>query len=145
LGYIRGVTSSQSYADALDEEVTSDRLFNFVVTCYSMIDWVKNDPGIPASAKTDIAVQGVYNDKWLKVCGDLATASKHFKLTNRVPITSSATTSQGFGVGRYAKGGYGVAEESIEVQLNDGTTLVCLDLVRGVVACWQSFFSDHGI
>jgi hypothetical protein len=135
----------QRDADALDEEVTSDRLFNFVVTGYSMIDWVKNDPAVPASAKAAIAVQDLYKDKWLKVCGDLATASKHFKLTRRVPVTSSATTSQGYGVSRYGKGGYGVGEESIEVQLNDGTTFHCLELVQGVVDSWQTFFSAHGI
>jgi len=135
----------QRDAAALDEEVTSNRLFNFVVTGYSMIDWVRNDPAVPASAKTANAIQGLYNNKWLKVCGDLATASKHFKLTRRMPVTSSAITSQGFGVGRYGKGGYGIGEESIEVQLNDGTTIHCLDLDQGVVDFWQSFFSAHGI
>jgi hypothetical protein len=120
-------------------------MFNFVVTGYSMIDWVKNDPSVPATAKAGSVVQDLYKDKWLKVCGDLATASKHFTLTSRVPITSAATTAQGFGLGRYGKGGYGVGEESIEVQLNDGTSFHCLDLVQGVVASWQSFFLAHGI
>jgi len=119
-------------------------MFNFVVTGYSMIDWVKNDPSVPATAKAASVVQGLYKDKWLKVCGDLATASKHFTFTSRVPITSSAATVQGFGLGRYGKGGYGVGEESIEVQLNDGTSFHCLDLVQGVVGSWQSFLA-HGI
>ena len=135
----------QRDAAALDEEVTSDRMFNFVVTGYSMIDWVKNDSSVPATAKTASAIKGLYNDKWLKVCGDLATASKHFTLTSRVPITASATTAQGFGVGRFGKGGFGVGEESIEVHLNDSTTFHCLDLVNGVVGAWQAFFSAHGI
>jgi len=77
----------QRDADALDQEVTSDRIFNFVVTGYSMIDWVNNDPSVPATAKTAAAVQSLYSKKWLKVCGDLATASKHFTLTSREPIT----------------------------------------------------------
>jgi hypothetical protein len=51
---------------ALDEEVTSYRLFNFVVTGYCMIDWIKNDPAIPASAKA--AVQRLYTDEWLRIC-----------------------------------------------------------------------------
>ena len=71
----------QRDAAALESEVTSDRLFNFVVTGYSMIDWVKHDPSIPATAKAPAAVQTLYDDKWLKVCGDLATAVKHFALS----------------------------------------------------------------
>lgn len=55
-----------------------------------------------------------YADKWLRVCGDLATAAKHFELTRRNPITSSATSRQGYGMGRYGKGGYGAGEESIK-------------------------------
>ena len=135
----------QREAEALDEEVTSDRLFNFVVTGYSMIDWVKNDPSVPPSSKTNPVVQGLYNDPWLKICGDLATASKHFTLTERKPVVTSATSARGFGVGRYGKGGWGVGEESISVQLNDGTSFHCLDLVRGVISTWECFFSAHGL
>lgn len=135
----------QRDAAALDDEVTSDRLFNFVVTGYSMIDWVKNDPMVPAAAKNTSSIQGLYGDSLLKVCGDLATAVKHFKLTSRVPVTSSAATSQGYGVGRFGKGGYGLGEESIEVVLNDGTCFHCLDLVQGVLTTWQTFFTTHGM
>jgi hypothetical protein len=132
-------------AAALDEEVTSDGLFNFVVTGYSMIDWVKKDPSVPVAAKAGPLVQALYNDQWLKVCGDLATASKHFTLTSRNPITDSATSESGFGVGRYGMGGYGVGEESIEIKLNDGTTFNCLDLVKGVLSTWNAYFTAHGI
>jgi hypothetical protein len=130
-------------ASLLDEEVTSDRFFNFVVTGYSMIDWVKNDPSVPSSAKA--ACVALYGDSSLKVCGDLATGCKHFTLTQRTPITSSAPSTRGFGLGRFGKGAYGVGEESIEIRLNDGTTLGCLGLVHGVLSTWNSFFSTHGI
>jgi len=32
----------------LDEDVTSDRFFNFVVTGYSLVDWAKERPFNPA-------------------------------------------------------------------------------------------------
>jgi hypothetical protein len=50
----------QRDAALLDEEVTSDRFFNFVVTGYSLIDWVKNDPVVPAAAK--VVVSSFYSD-----------------------------------------------------------------------------------
>jgi hypothetical protein len=135
----------QRDAALLDNEVSSDGFFNFVVPGYSLIDWIKNDPSIPALAKSKPEVDALYADTRLKVCGDLATAAKHFVLTQRTPITSSATSCQGFGVGRFGKGGFGIGEESINVALNDGTNISALDLVEGVLGTWQSFFARHGL
>jgi hypothetical protein len=133
-------------AKALDDEVSSDRFFNFVVTGYSLIDWVKNDPSVPATAKTPATVQALYTDRWLKICGDLATASKHFTLLQRKPVTLSATQALGgYGVGRYGKGVYGVGEPSILIELNDGTRFTCLELMQGVLSVWEAFFAAHRI
>ena len=133
----------QRDASLLKDEVTSDRLFNFVITGYSMIDWIKNDLSVPRSAKAGRA--DLYGDRSLKVCGDLANGCKHFTLTRGTPVTSSATSARGHGMGRYGKGAYGVGEESIEIELNDGTKLNCLDLVQDVMSRWKSFFSAHGM
>ncbi|MBT5177039.1 MAG: hypothetical protein HOL93_10860 [Candidatus Marinimicrobia bacterium] len=135
----------QRDADALNEEVTTDSFFNFVVTGYSMIDWVKNDHSLPESTKDKAVIKSLYADKWLTICGDIATASKHFVLDIRKPITSSAISSQGFGNGRFGKVDFGEGEESIQIQLNDGTTFHCLDLVQGVLTSWDKFFLAHNI
>ena len=138
----------QRDAEALEEEVNSDRFFNFVVTGYSLIDWVKKDPSVPQKVQT--AAKNIYKDinhdqwKWIKRCRDLANASKHFTL-NYPPITSSATSEQGFGQGRYGRGGFGLGEESIEVTLTDGSNFDCLELVEGVMKTWNDFFSLYGI
>jgi hypothetical protein len=110
-----------------------------------MIDWVKNDPSVPAQAKAGTVVQELYENQWLKVCGDLANASKHFTLTTRRPITDEANTESGFGIGRFGMGEFGVGEESIEIKLNDGNTFNCLDLVQGVLSVWKSFFENYGV
>lgn len=131
-------------ADLLvNDAVTSDRFLNFVLTGYSMIDWVKNDPTVPAGAK--VARISLYSNQALKICGDLANAGKHFSLTTRTPITKDATTEIGYGVGRYGLGGYGEGEEEIQIELNDGTALNALDLVRDVISEWKTFFAAHGI
>jgi hypothetical protein len=103
---------------------------------------LQNDPRIQAPA---IAIRGLHGDRWLKVCGGLATASKHFKLTQRIPVVASTASSRGYNVGRYGKGGYRVGEASINVELNDGTKFGCLDLVRGVLSTWSIFFAIHSI
>jgi hypothetical protein len=134
----------QRDAKALEEEVNSDRFFNFVVTGYSLIDWVKEDPSVPQTAQT--AVKDIYKDQWIKTCGEIAIASKHFPVTRRQLITSSVTSEQGFGIGRFGLGGFGLGEERIEVKLtNVDCSFDCFDLVNGVMNTWEDFFSSHGI
>ena len=130
----------------LDNEVSSDRFFNFAITGYSLIDWIKNDPGVPAAARTPQEIVQLNKNEFLAVCGDLATASKHFHLTTRPSIsTASADSSQGYGVGRWGKGGYGVGEESISIRLLDGRVVNALVFADGVVEVWSTFFAKHGI
>ena len=90
-------------AKLLADEVTSDRFFNFVVTGYSLIDWIKRDPTVPASAKASLEVQTLYQDYWITLCGDVATAAKHFELTTRLPTASEVTAKQGYGLGGFGK------------------------------------------
>lgn len=131
-------------AELLNAGVTGDRFYNFVVTGYSLIDWVKQDESLPLPARTG-GVQALHDEPWLRVCGDLATASKHFKLTRRVAVTTSASSTSGYGIGRFDKGTYGTGEESIEVQVNDGSTWTALEFATGVIQAWVQFFRRHGI
>jgi len=73
-------------AALLNEEVTDDRFFNFVVTGYSIIDWVKKGD---FSDTVTTAVWEMHKEQSIKICGDIAIASKHFKLKTRDPITCS--------------------------------------------------------
>lgn len=134
----------QRDAKALKEEVNSDRFFNFVVTGYSLIDWVKEDPSVPQTAQT--AVNDIHQDQWIKTCGDIAIASKHFTVKYRQLSTSSVTSEQGFGRGRFGLGPFGLGEERIEVKLtDDDPSFDCFELVDGVMNTWNNFFSSHEI
>ncbi len=132
-------------AALLDDEVSSDRFYNFAVTGYSMVDWVRNDPTVPAAAKTQPEIDGLRNNRWIQICGDIATANKHFTLNQRVPITGSVSAEQGWGQGRWGKGGWGEGEQSIDIVLTDGTQVCGLELVLKVVKEWDLFFQRHGI
>jgi hypothetical protein len=132
-------------AALLQEEITSDRFFNFVVTAYSLIDWIKHDPTVPQSAKEQAVIDDIYGDRWLLLCGDAATGAKHFKLTRREPTADKVSVISDWGAGRFGKGAFGVGEEHITVHLPDGTIYDALELVAGVIGAWESFFSQHGI
>ena len=132
-------------AELLMQEVTSDRVFNFTVTAYSLIDWIRNDPAVPERAKQQSEIEKLRSDPWLKLCGDLATSAKHFELTTRKPTASEVTAQQGYGMGRFGKGGWGVGEEQITIHLPDGSAHDVLELVEGSQRTWGSFFALHGI
>lgn len=129
-------------AALLHDEVTSDRFFNFVVTGYSIADWLKHEPSVPRSD-----VDPMYKNQWIKICGDLANASKHFELDpkKRIPIVSKAMSDRGFGRGRFGRGGFGVGEEEICVELTGGVSYTCFAIVSNVVAEWESFFKAHNL
>jgi hypothetical protein len=131
-------------ADQLNQAVTTDRFFNFVITGYSLIDWIKNDASIAAAARTPDQIKALHSDPWLKVCGDLANASKHFMLTTRKPVVIDARQSSGWGTGRYGAGSFGQGEESIVLTIEGSTSeWTALEFVTGVMQAWNSFFSEH--
>lgn len=127
-------------AALLKDEVTSDRFFNFVVTGYSLIDWVKECSAVPAAAQAE--AQKMYTDPWIQVCGDIATASKHFRLTQRTPITSKAEAVE-YGWGLRWDGAWGLAGPGVRIELNDGTFYSHVTFIENVVKTWQSFFETH--
>lgn len=135
----------QRDVDGLNKEITSDGFFNFVITGYSLIDWVKHDTSLPASARTPEEIDRLHKEPWLKVCGDLATASKHYTLTRRTSVVTSVESQRGWGKGRYGKGAYGVGEEDIVIRIENGTEWTALEFACGVLQAWLQFFERHGI
>lgn len=130
-------------AKLLDKNISGDLFFNFVVTAYSLLDWVKNDTSTPVAAA--IAAPNLYANCWIKICGDIANASKHFTLTRKIPITQRVDSNSGFGVGRYGVGAWGIGEEEIEIELTDGTKISSLHFVNEVLQVWRNFFFTYGM
>ena len=133
-------------AQLLREEVSSDRFFNFVVTAYSLADWIQNDPSVSSPAKADLTrLRGTTQ---IQICRELANASKHFQLDPKKspnPKVASADSEQGYGVGSWGVGDYGVGEEEITVWLNAGEGISGLEVMEDVLEEWNQFFSMHGL
>jgi hypothetical protein len=126
-------------------EVSGDNFLNFVVTAYHLAEWVEKDPKVPAAAKNDIPT--VRKASSIATCRDLTNASKHFNLKAgyKDQVASTATSMSGWGAGRYGVGGYGIGEESITIDLLDGTSLNALGLAADALQEWESFFTRHSI
>lgn len=127
----------------LEETVSGDRAFNFIITSFHIKDWIKNDPSVPQSAKHDLT--SIQDNKYFKICRDLANASKHMVITKYQPSSTDTSSSQGYGVGRYGKGAYGIGEENIKITHSDGSVISILELKDKMMSLWTDFFSKHGI
>ncbi|MFW6263142.1 MAG: hypothetical protein ACOC34_03835 [Thermotogota bacterium] len=131
--------------ESLKQEVTGDRFFNFIVTAYHIIDWIKKDPTVPKNAK--LKVNQFYKNTYIAICRDICNASKHFSLSNNYEnkITDSTTSRKGFGYGRMGAGLLGDGEESIIIVCSDGTSHDALDLAQHILDVWEVFFREENI
>ena len=130
-------------ARALEKAVSGDRAFNFVITALHLKDWIEQDPSVSKSAKDDIDV--IQRNRYFQICRDLANASKHMVITKYTPSTADASSKQGWNVGRYGKGQYGVGEESIKIIHTDGTVVSILELKDEIICIWKNFVQKHVI
>lgn len=130
-------------ASVLEEDVSGDKAFNFVVTAYHLKDWIEKDSSVPQAARDDLRT--IRADRHFQICRDLANASKHMVITRYQPSTAGASSSNGYGIGRFGKGAYGVGEESIEITHTDGSVINILQLKNEMMSLWTDFFSRHGI
>jgi hypothetical protein len=82
-------------------------------------------------------------------CGAILISSfvgdHHYTLSPRrhsIPKVKGAVVQQGYGVGRYGAGGYGVCDQSVTIQFGDGTTpdRDALDLVRSIFKKFEPIF-----
>lgn len=128
-------------AAALDEEVSSDNAFDFLVTAHHLEEWIRKDPTTRGPIAERLAA--LKPNSYLTLCSDLANASKHF-VQGRKGAIEEVHGDQGFGMGRYGKGSYGVGEESITIHLADGTSLSILDLSNEVMKFYGQVFDDLG-
>ena len=130
-------------AELLEDEVTSDRLFNFVITAYHLCDWVGKASEVPETIR--VCGGSAWKNKPISICRDIADASKHFGL-NRKPGTVDKVESQrACGTGRFGKGAYGVGEEGITLTLSDNLHIKALSFKNEVLNFWHDFFCKNSL
>lgn len=125
----------------IDQAVHKDDLDDFFKTAFHLIEVTEKDPSTASSQKS--AASALKNDSDMRMCRDICNGQKHFTLDpkrNPTPVVASASTRQGYGVGGYGKGGFGVGEQSVTINLSDGTTRDAHDLVRVIAAKWAGIF-----
>ena len=120
-----------------------DDLDDFFKTAYHLIEITEKDEGTSLVQKTMAAA--LRQDIDMKICRDIANASKHFRLDpkrNPSPTVDCTSTCEGFGAGRFGKSGYGIGEQSVSLHLSDGKSEHALCLVERIFEKWASIFNS---
>jgi hypothetical protein len=131
----------QRVVGRIDQAVHKDDLDDFFKTAYHLIEITERDPATTPSQKA--TASALKKDADMRVCRDICNGQKHFTLNPKLnpnPVVASASTRQGYGVGGYGKGGFGVGEQSVTINLSDGTTRDAHDLVRAIATKWAGIF-----
>ncbi len=126
-----------------DEKAIREALFNFVVGCYHLVDWVK-----VYHPKLKPKVFSLLNqNKYLRACRDLCNASKHVNLDitrgsyeKYPPVLSDVEHSA---TGQTSPSG--IAKFRVKLQFADGDRIPIEEFITKVMEEWKKFFNDKGI
>lgn len=116
-----------------------DIVQGFFESIHHLKDWLKNDPKV---AIGNLAIEDfVTNNIELRLCADLANASKHLTLNQ------SHTGDIGTGIKRNdvtVKMGTGAAEHHFYIESN-GVEHDVLDVAEAAVTQWEGFLTGKGL
>jgi hypothetical protein len=129
--------------DDMGQQVMLYTAFDFFVTAYSLVDWVKKHKSL-----TQAQVDALYQEMLIKICADLANGSKHFQLT-KPPKTTLTTHSSSpvfepgvFEPGVFQDDWQAWVELSASKAAAAGVPTTCpvMTLATEVLAHWRRYF-----
>jgi hypothetical protein len=127
--------------ERLDAEVHKDDLDDFFKTAYHLIEITeKCSTTTPAQKAQATALR---RDPEMELCREIANRQKHYTLSplsHPSPAIADATIRQGYGMGRFGKGGYGLGEQSVILNFTDGTQREARDLANSIFGKFARVF-----
>lgn len=126
-----------------DEIQIQETLFNFSVSSYHLVDWVKV---YYPSLKSHVYAL-LNNNKYIGACRDLCNASKHVELDltagaygNHPPVICDVDQSP---TGSTVASSF--PSYRLKIQFKDGNSIATEELIQKAFDGWEKFFDDHKI
>jgi len=123
--------------DRMEADLNTDTVFNFFVSAYHVMDYVKAIP-VPKTA-TDL----MYADPDFEMCQFICNKGKHLEL-KRDDKDARFAPGEPTRFGRHRLGTVRLGWTSPRF-LVDGREVNVLQLGRGLIAKWKAFFIANGI
>jgi|ERR1700733_15319167 hypothetical protein len=139
----------EDFDDFMQQQDSARHAMNCAITAHHMADWVwgdfiKSNAGLKAKlgikGKDDFMRWIDTQTVWYGLVQSLSNGSKHF-------IRKAAEGTQkieGFGMGGYGQGPYGMSYLAIEISATDPRFLPINQLLESVIRFWRDFLRDNG-
>jgi hypothetical protein len=121
-----------------------DHVFNFFVTAYHIIDYVRKAEAVPQHFIDTFAA-----DQDIKDCRDACDKGKHLKLTKpgRVdpdmdPQHGAAFAADAFATEAWSRDAWNMGERAL---LSEDRVVPVEALADRVMKKWDTFFAEHGL
>ncbi len=139
----------EEFDDCMDRQDSARHAMNCAITAHHLADWVWGD-----FVKGDITLKAKLGlrDKedfmrwidrqtvWYGLVQAISNGSKHFIREN----AEGTVKVEGFGMGGYGQGPFGMSYLAIQVSETDPKNLPIAHLLEVVVRFWRDFLRDHG-
>lgn len=127
------------------DEHRIDDFYAFFVCCFHLRDWLKQDSGLDKKIGAD-AQAFVNNNRWLRICADIANGAKHLRRNRPARIDAGARvekTTLTFPTAGFSPEAF-LSRDFIVVPA-DGTMWIALGIAKNAVAAWDNFLGERGL
>ena len=125
----------------MTDETSTDTVFNYFVTTYHVMDYVKSLGTIPNDD-----IKQIYKDDDFKMCQYLCNKGKHFKLRSVEPYEAKHLPEVPGGVlGSFVLDSDQLGAKEKFVILDNGKEVNVMELGERLIKLWDKFFRDHNI
>jgi hypothetical protein len=125
----------------MENETSTDTIFNFFVTSYHVVDYVKALGTVP-----QIAIDQLYDDPDFKMCQFLCNKGKHIKLRQGSPFEAKYKAAVTGGIlGSFVLGTDVLGGPERFVVLDDGKEVDTVNLGNKLLEKWEASFAAQGI
>ncbi len=133
---------AQRELERMTTHFDTDSLFNFFVTAYHVMDYVK-----ACGRVGSVAIDAMYADPDFELCLFLSNKGKHIQLKKYVdkaePYEAKHKRAALYGAVSYREATYRQAETY--VILDGSTQIEPLALAQRLIAKWETFLTDNGL
>ena len=124
--------------EKMNSDLTTDTVFNFFVTAYHVMDYVK------AQGKASkIEIDKMYADPDFEMCNFICNKGKHIRLKKGSSYKTIYNPGALLGAANFGEVEF--AESKSYVVVDGHVKVNVLDLSERLIAKWETFFSRNGI
>ena len=124
--------------EALQTHLNIDTVFNFFVTSYHVVDYVKINNLAPKSA-----IDALYQEEDFRMCRFICNKGKHLTLRNGDVFDTYRRPGSTLGDFTLGETLLGVGEAYLVIGEEGYVDII--DLAERIIDRWEEFFSEHGI